>query len=103
MWYILIILAALLAGFLFLYLRTKNTLSQKEEELRSMEQQKSELDQQTESLMEIMKQKAATIYLYGQLMEEAAQSARMKEYSRTIVRESESMISQISGFHSNDM
>lgn len=81
----------------------QNTLSQKEEELRSMEQQKSELDQQTESLMEIMKQKAATIYLYGQLMEEAAQSARMKEYSRTIVRESESMISQISGFHSNDM
>lgn len=103
MWYILIILAALLAVFLFLYLRTKNALSQKEKALRSMEQQKSELEQHTESLMETMKQKAATFYLYGQLMEEAAQSARMKEYSRTIVRESESMISQISGFHSNDM
>lgn len=103
MWYILIILTALLAVFLFLYLRTKNTLSQKEKDLCSMEQQKSELEQQTENLMEIMKQKAATFYLYGQLMEEASQSARMKEYSRTIIRESESMISQITKNNSNNM
>ena len=103
MWFILMILTALLAVFLFLYLRTKKTLSQKEEELRSIDQQESEMAQQAESLMEAMKQKAATFYLYGQLMEEAAQSARMKEYSRTFVRESESMISQISKLSSNGM
>ncbi len=56
-------------------------------ELEALQRQKTELSAAAEGRNEKVKKCTATIFLYSQLLEEAAKSSRLKEYSQVILHE----------------
>ena len=102
MWYILIILAALLAVFLFLYLRTKNTLSKgrRTSQHGATKIRIGSANRKLDGDHEAKSSDNLSLWAAYGRSGTVCTNERIQPYNRAGKR---NMISQISGFHSNDM
>lgn len=82
-----IILCVVLVAAVFFYIKERKEKRMLIEEKEYLKKRYDELYEKEAERKKNLKKNVATLYLYGQLIEEAAHSVRMKEYSEIILYE----------------